>query len=160
MNAATMMPIEMRNVRARFKRNDVFTEIMRDWGGWARVKRPGLGSGGSVEQQERYVRSPGTHSDPMLAELIKADEDGQGLYRTIDARVMELHQQARDIIRVRFIRMMSLQEIADKARADRDLVSILHDRALGTLREAVRHYAMTTYDRAMMETYGRRIRDI
>lgn len=160
MNAATMMPIEMRNVRARFKRNDVFTEIMRDWGGWARVKRPGLGSGGSVEQQERYVRSPGTHSDPMLAELIKADEDGQGLYRTIDARVMELHQQARDIVRARFIRIMSLQEIANAAQADRELVTILHDRAMGLLREAVRYYVNNTHDRAMMETYGPRIRAI
>lgn len=155
-----MAAIQMNEVKARYKRNDTLTEVMRDWGGWARVQRPGLGSGGSVEQQARFARPLGTHADPAFAEYMRADEDGQGLYRMIDARVIELHSQARDIIRARFVRMMSLQEIADKARADRDLVSILHDRALGTLREAVRHYAMTTYDRAMMETYGRRIREI
>lgn len=160
MNPATVMPIQMRKVTARYRRNDTLTEIMRDWGGWARDKRQGLGSGGSVEQQERIVRSPGTHSDPAFAECARADEDGQGLYRMIDARVLELHQQARDIIRARFVRMMSLREIAEVARADRELVTILHDRAMGMLRDAVRNYAVTTYDRAMMETYGRRVRDI
>jgi hypothetical protein len=155
-----MAAIKMESVKARYRRNDVLTEVMRDWGGWARVQRPGLGSGGSVEQQARFSRPLGTHADPAFAEYMRADEDGQGLYRMIDARVIELHSQARDIIRARFIRIMSLQEIANAAQADRELVTILHDRAMGLLREAVRYYVNNTHDRAMMETYGPRIRAI
>ncbi len=155
-----MAAIKMESVKARYRRNDVLTEVMRDWGGWARVQRPGLGSGGSVEQQARFSRPLGTHADPAFAEYMRADEDGQGLYRMIDARVIELHPQVRDIVRARFIRIMSLQEIANAAQADRELVTILHDRAMGLLREAVRYYVNNTHDRAMMETYGRRIREI
>lgn len=155
-----MAAIKMESVKARYRRNDVLTEVMRDWGGWARVQRPGLGSGGSVEQQARFSRPLGTHADPAFAEYMRADEDGQGLYRMIDARVIELHPQVRDIVRARFIRIMSLQEIANAAQADRELVTILHDRAMGLLREAVRYYVNNTHDRAMMETYGPRIRAI
>lgn len=155
-----MAAIKMESVKARYRRNDVLTEVMRDWGGWARVQRPGLGSGGSVEQQARFSRPLGTHADPAFAEYMRADEDGQGLYRMIDARVIELHPQVRDIVRARFIRIMSLQEIANAAQADRELVTILHDRAMGLLREAVRYYVNNTHDRAMMEAYGPRIRAI
>lgn len=136
------------------KNDPAIHRVLWDWAGWRRSLGKAQGWGAKTLDLDSYMgqRCPGTHSDKVLAELIKVEQAGQGIYRLVDARVNELHAMSQRIMVARYCGMLSWEGVADVAGVDCDNAKLLHRRAVVVLRSEVVRYMHI--DREARATYG------
>lgn len=70
--------------RAESLNDQIAESYLLSWGEWCGHKRLAQGFGGGVDYENgRLPRAPGTHGNPVLAEVLATEEDGQGMDRIV-----------------------------------------------------------------------------
>lgn len=83
MNMLAAVPLEAAKPKAR-SRAETWADqdaekMLSDWGEFCRYKLTAQGFGGGVDMENgKLPRAPGTHGDPVLAEVLATEADGQG----------------------------------------------------------------------------------
>ena len=130
--------------------------VLRDWGGWRRSYGQAVGCGSAALDAEKigFVRSPGTHSDPVFAEYVASQEAGQGVYRFIDRRLAEHYAIVKRIMIARYVVSAQWDVIAHEVQSNVAEARLLHDRCCGNMDDAVRAYLASGDDHGALAIYS------
>lgn len=98
-------------------------DILRQWGGWYRVKGEAQGWGGAVDfdrlfELGRGARAPGVHSDPILAEVLATEADQQADMQRVHRHITQCARTLQLTARLRYAGLW-LPVIGEPERGDR-----------------------------------------
>src|SRR5690349_13987815 len=98
-------------------------DVLRQWGGWYRVKGEAQGWGGAVDfdrlfELGRGTRAPGVHSDPILSEVLATEADQQADMQRVHRHIMQCARTLQLTARLRYAGLW-LPVVGDPERGDR-----------------------------------------
>lgn len=98
-------------------------DVLRQWGGWYRVKGEAQGWGGAVDfdrlfELGRGTRAPGVHSDPVFSEVLATEADQQADMQRVHRYIMQCARTLQLTARLRYAGLW-LPVVGDPERGDR-----------------------------------------
>lgn len=97
---------------ARFRDDDDTDRAMKAWGEWVRTQHEGQGWGGAIDcENNRLARAPGTHSNPVLAEVLATAEDGQDLSQRVHRHILQCPRDWQHVAWLRFVGILRLETL-------------------------------------------------